>query len=582
MFLIERNGIGRLRAGVVCLCVASLSGCALFNPHVRAPELDAFRYSSQGGGEPNRPNKVMFAGDLPAAIDAAEAQRRVYTNAAEVYSVLRNTTPIVLTGMGATGLYLGITYSGDNTTRALTALGIGAASLLGLSTYLDNRPRQQLYYSASLAIGCAITATRPLLLTQADYDRLVDGLTDLDTALFNAEVAGARAIDTTNIIAAARVVQSGGREFRRLVDLGGAELIESVRAIKDKVDAEIAKTTPDIASSTQLIAALGPTATRLVPTPPVVPPELARGRVTPQSGSPEALLGEVAAAAAIVSSYVDTAAALERVAKDLEDCKPPVAENALTLRPDVDQIVVEPPQTVSFVVSGGTGIPTAAFAGVQPADAKVTPEFSNGGLVFNAVFGPNASGTGSSLVFSDGSGRATREVKVTIAAPQRRADAGSTGAGIRPADTCPADASERDIPRNRIEMLQREIGAPVDGVLGCTTREKLKSYPLPSGRLLSGRVPKDLLDEIGVIACTKAIKEQPSATEQAIAQTRINQARQQLGLAPDGIDAGLRAAAWNVQWSKSELPINGRLTEKTIDEILNFPVISGSISTTCN
>jgi hypothetical protein len=91
-----------------------------------------------------------------------------YLEAVVDESTLHNLIGAGLIILSATGLYKGITSSGDSTQKLLAKMGLTAAAGYAYGENFISAPRQRLYLAGADALGCAVLASRPFLYTSAE------------------------------------------------------------------------------------------------------------------------------------------------------------------------------------------------------------------------------------------------------------------------------------------------------------------------------------------------------------------------------------------------------------------------------
>lgn len=147
--------------------IASLAGCSSLRPQIISRDLvlgaNAPAIERQGcAADPT------FHGSLPIAICQANQLQLRYLEAVVDESTLHNLIGAGLIVLSATGLYKGITSSGDSTQKLLAKMGLAAAAGYAYGENFISAPRQRLYLAGADALGCAVLASRPFLYTSAE------------------------------------------------------------------------------------------------------------------------------------------------------------------------------------------------------------------------------------------------------------------------------------------------------------------------------------------------------------------------------------------------------------------------------
>jgi hypothetical protein len=437
------SGVRPVRSLGVFAFALALGGCALLKPHIHEDALFETTYAQQPATSGKQANvnaaNVQFAGDLANAIDDANRQRVGYLDATSQYSTVRNTAPLIATGLGAASLFMAITSGGISDTAA--GLGLGSAGTIGLAVFYDNRPRQLVYISGADAIGCAIVAQRPLLMMQEDYDELRQEITELAAA-----IADLRAYTATHMTpwpvspadpnyspgAISKLdnwaigILHGGRMLRRGIDSAGFALREKVISIVTAVDREIVKTDPDPKGIQQVIAGLGSSASGLLPATGPAQKKIEGGQ---QGGSliADGLIARaerVRTLATSLSLRLDEAQALADVASKVETCNPEQALSTLRIVPDELGVVdVNAGTTKTYAILGGVGLPRVGVAGDFPQDSvKTKLDLASGVVQVTVEFTPDAVGN-AQLIVADGSDLPPKTISFRIAPTTKKAAA---------------------------------------------------------------------------------------------------------------------------------------------------------------
>ncbi|MBL8470744.1 MAG: hypothetical protein KF778_02980 [Rhodocyclaceae bacterium] len=195
---------GRRHHGLlrVCLATAVLSACNTLDPQVMSDKLIEASAKSVGHGasdkskgttvegKPGTGNNATsgsecqsgFYGELPESIAGASELRKNYLHAVKGQSTLSASISGLLIPLSAIGIYRGVTHSSEGTTRALTAMGLGASAAYLYANTLTSKPRQGVFLAGADAIGCAVVASRPYLYRCDGTEhkpKLFDTVTDL-------------------------------------------------------------------------------------------------------------------------------------------------------------------------------------------------------------------------------------------------------------------------------------------------------------------------------------------------------------------------------------------------------------------
>lgn len=540
-----QTGSKRLRGlALAGVCVLVLGACeGVLKPHprsdlLRAPLVPKNEPSSDrsqqdpgkgNSGEAKDDGPPKFHGDLPAAIDAVNHQRKKYLLAGDNIASWRGAGAFTLIGLSASALFLGITSDSRSSRDAITAMGLAGAGLLGLDSFYISKPRQRLYYQAAGVLSCAAIAMRPFLVTEDDYgvlDKQIEPLDRLRLALAghiqavevlkadlekrsprdpailraNADIVVARStIDEADQVRAKAILLKGQ------IDTAGTHLRLTVQRIVSEVDVQIAATEPDLRSVLASINGLAGLAGQIAPSvsfevPPVAAAPAAAG-ATPSVLGLESKQGkkdqettlklvedfekrlaqlnatnrDLVVQIALVRPVVDQAAQLDRTVSALDTCQVPDADVQFAVTPDVTSLQADAGSTLLFEVNNNIGMPTVAFAGRQPAGSTADMQISGGAYQAVVVLGDQATGE-VALVFRNGSRTAEKVIKVVIKpkgqdAQGRKNGASDNGIGI----VVPPTDTKTLIPL-QVATLQVAVETDVDGIIGPRTRIAIAKF----------------------------------------------------------------------------------------------------------
>jgi hypothetical protein len=257
--------------------VSVCAGCSLINPNVSPPSAPSDESTPQTYVTANRTRQAAiekvtpgegYYGDLPGAIDYANAMRSAYYDAVGDQEKLRSGLALTLIPIAATALYLGLTHG---STDAVAGLATGGAAAYGLGTFFLNEPRERVYLQGSLTLGCAIIRSGPYLVKTREYNAMIASIDELATALAKlrsaiSQVEAQSPHDAASIAAVGdgKAVASDGEqaltEARALIgriDAAGPVLLVVVDNIRDQVSLQITKTEPDLAAIRSIATNLG-------------------------------------------------------------------------------------------------------------------------------------------------------------------------------------------------------------------------------------------------------------------------------------------------------------------------------------
>jgi hypothetical protein len=344
---------------VVLLSVAT-AGCSVFQPHIDAP--------------PEAPDMgAMPSARLAAQIARAKELQQRYLDAVSEQSAAANGLAMTLIPLSAASLAVGIANPGTAFTRNfLIGAGASAAALFGTGTILIDRKRDAVYYAGAKSLYCLRLAIGPLEVSDADLTQIDSDVEDLRLRIGEAAASG---VDRA-LLDQANTVFASGRALVNDIRDASVKFSLEIDKININVNAEIAKTEPDLTQIINTAASLQKYATTIIPN---VPTGKAPGasqslRLTPRLSNAEADLrrsiGLVSAWMAAYQSAVAATAAKMRA----ENCTliPPAG-----LASEVPTIIVtgnQPVTVTSGPVGGSTVIappPVMTLPPVLPAPPPV-------------------------------------------------------------------------------------------------------------------------------------------------------------------------------------------------------------------
>jgi hypothetical protein len=308
--------VSRQALGLLALA-SSVSACTLIDPHSTTlssqerneiilaaqscPEMDPTTGRVDLKKLPEGTTELspycQFYGQLPAVIAYAYAQSEEFDGAVSSQSVLKNGIALGVIPAAAAGLFLGI--QGGHT-EALLALASGSAAALGLGSFLSSEPRQAVYSSGSLALGCSILKASPYLLDRDQYRAIGTDFTAVQGRLENSIVkaddlanqldaqdakiiaveASIRTLDPNHAATAdsSEIRQSAASSIkvarqaitdastltpkvlaaRMKIDQASVTLEQAVHSIAEQVSREVTKTEPDINTIRALASQIAP------------------------------------------------------------------------------------------------------------------------------------------------------------------------------------------------------------------------------------------------------------------------------------------------------------------------------------
>ena len=473
----SRQTIGAM--ALLSFSVISLSGCMVADPYLK-PTVNTFRDA------PTLSNAVKYADDT----------RELYYDGIRQHGGFNRVVGASLIGAAAAAVGLGI-GNGHNST--ITALGLGGASLYGLTTWLELKPKMLVYQAGIEALNCTLSIYGPL--RTLDTDALTEALKLLPgeivelQARLNSARKGIRSptdIEQSSIERAAVILRNGenalknGREARHVTRRAGVGLYEATQAVRIQVTKGLIDVEGDLS---ELVASLQKT----IP----VNASLITGRSsepTPagSGGSlKHALLNPLEDAAAKVHARTQVIEGLiaglgqEPSADLVAGCAhiDPVKAGfsfRSSPRSNVFLNAGQANQSSRVLLSGGQPPYWAEWTGQVPADIELTVNHLRGENVAEVLLTPNAQTTAGTYAIEVGdSGTSSRAVKtlvVTVTAP------GSSEIRVEP----PPSLTRRDpkvstlqtllVDNRCLAALNSDDMSSIDGISGDQTKAAIARY----------------------------------------------------------------------------------------------------------
>lgn len=526
----------------VVLLLINSGGCALFDPHKHSEKLFNREYATnQADSKTKSDNDLtkIYIGELAnpdfaLAKNDASDQRNAYLEAAGTYSQLRNAAPLAAGAVGISTLFLG-TFEGTDTS-SLTALGLGVASILGISKYYDNQPREDLYYQAANAIDCMINNHAPLAYTKAQYDRLEYNRNKLIKTLeeteylINVKYPPEDTVwqdnppeysygDILKLISKGDNSLSNANDLVNEINTSGDILRGNVRLLVENVDKEIIKTEPNPNAMYEILNGLGLSKYLSQAAPPQKKDQLQKNSINSQeiNGAVDKLIIAIDIIDREIIKFSEKTKAIEK----LQSCKPPQAKGSLIVVPEDSVININAGESRLFTVTGGIGIPRIGLSG-ELKSVTPTIELINGVVQVKLATEKSASGSGTLSIF-EGSGLTRHDTTINIISNDA------------------TNNSNRRIPNNDIDQY-----ANMENITGNLEKEtRAKKQEAIQNLNASSNIEKDSI----------------SSQNDDLKDARSKLGLQQVEKGKE-IDSEFREAIWNYQTTR-QLSKNGILDEAT-------------------
>jgi peptidoglycan hydrolase-like protein with peptidoglycan-binding domain len=579
---------------LICLIAAfSLSGCALFNPRIAVN--DGFKV----------PESSAPLRDLHAERERAFEYVRALDAAAGQHSELRTASALALIPLTGVALYKGITSDTANAGKLITKLTLTGAAIFGIGEQLYSPPRQRIYNEGMKAALCIIGTTEPYVLSAEQAAAFGEALSELATAIVEAEATGARIryslkddrtdarkrvlayLATTDAaLAAARSIRSSGTELQASIDHAGNDLYRRIQALAVQVSEEVGKTEPDFASIKATLHSIA----KALPAPATgtgTAAASATGSVPTALGAPNddtakaklARLREelnlldlemqtVARYSALVNQQVQKSAAIAKVVEATPACSF-AAPSTFRVYPAHARYEMKAGESLQLTVRGGTGAIRATLNGVQSPKLKVAAANKEGSNVVTLTVEAGAPAATAELLIGDATDGNLKSIEIAVVAP---APAPVPDAAEEPAA---ADAQATNIEATLSEadrkLVQKGVGlagAAVDGILGDGTRAKIKAYKTANGiSPADGTVTNALFKRVKAAQPPASLSASDIADIQAALKTRSFLAADAPAAAK--LDAPAVVAAIKAYQKDKKQPETGVLTTAQIADLLS-------------
>ncbi len=265
--------------------LVTTNGCSLINPHVSWDSVaEAKRKEMAHAKAASKSPEALISIDRSANMEdaVAYADRAIgaYKRGMGDQATLNSMTGVVLIPIAANIIRLGIDGGHSTTITNLTA---GAGAGYGVSTWLSNPTRSEIYVAGILAVNCAKEVMLPyyvsdtwmsefstalaelttqgstLTMQLAQLDALTSALERLTSANdFQVKEAKALADSVASLLAATAVTRQNGVVLKRRLELAGQALVYGVDRIAGEVDKALLSTVPSLTALPGVIASLSP------------------------------------------------------------------------------------------------------------------------------------------------------------------------------------------------------------------------------------------------------------------------------------------------------------------------------------
>jgi hypothetical protein len=532
----------------LCL-LAPLAGCALVEPHQHVAALAGVEAIPE----------VSLAGPLDGVLRDIRQQQRNYQAAVTAHSAAASAGPIVAAALAASSIAL--TGAGAGSEALRFGLGAGALGVVGTTTLLHNRARQEVYLAGVRALTCMIGTEAPFLVAARDLAQLDQALLALRQSA--ARLAEARQRHGANRTPAARWDNARLDELARRAEqaaqaraalpapvesaLNAAALRLRAKGMEvvSLVDQRLIEAGRDPATVLQpLLQGLGGMPAPLTgfaglaPAPSDGSTTAGRPAFTGAQDAVDPAADELAARLPAVEALLASqGAVVNATPRGGRACLAALRPNQLLLLPDEPVVSVRAlPTRLRFTLRGGTGDRQVALAGQFPAGSVSLAQSMDAaaGHVVELTLTAEAQGAAPRLVAADGSGAPPLEVEIRIApaarestpTPSQRSQGGGQGAGGPQARTADARGHVQ-LHREELAALRHVIGRAAATETGLVKADLDAIALWAKDRILfEGLLTQGVLDAL-LNARRDALRDQPpSAEEQVdIAQVRLLRCR---------------------------------------------------------
>jgi len=472
------------------------SGCSLMNPHVT-------------WDRPNDPTNITFADGEKYANDAKEK----YKEAIGDQALLNNWLAMGLIPLAGAAIGLGVHQVSG---QAITALSLTGASAFGIGTWLSSSPRTKVYVAGIKAMGCAVTAMRPLEIDELMFSRndliaLNQAISQVSPAMAGLEssINSARGSVTTNMIddangelSKAKVLVKDangtygvGIALKQEIANAGKNLIQSVDDIGADVDLAISLTLPELTALPGIISNLSQLSSQFtLPTPSPVSESESEEEGVGQGAEVAELKAQLNTALTNLRGKVSALSKAKlKVASIVANVNAKQAKGKLKncgVKPEllVADITIDPPGTIELAKGGSKGfkikggkIPFAASFQDDAVDL-ILKQVETFGPSF-VIFAKKEAEVGQhTLYVTDASGH-SKFIDVKVGKIEPTGDNGKNG------DETGADEKEK------IKKIQVALGFSVEQItcsLDQRTKVALKKFQTDEGlNITDGTLTKD-------------------------------------------------------------------------------------------
>jgi hypothetical protein len=284
---------------VPLLLALLLPGCAIVNPNVSLERPGSEKLKPQDSAAEKHYT-------LSQGIQYAEGAIEKYDNYISSNNWFSGTMGVLMIGVSAAALALGIT---DGGATAIAALGVSGASLFGIGTFLSDSSRNAIYNEGKEKVICAIAAVQPLFLSPEQIEKFKNSLEAIKTEIANVQtdienvrvakagvndpvllaLAQNRIDSAQETIKAAESAYEVGTKIDLQLSRAGNALITAVDGINAEVNKMLAGTVGSLEAANTIIGGLATTSTRLITVPKEVvnQAETAKDEASPKSLTPD-------------------------------------------------------------------------------------------------------------------------------------------------------------------------------------------------------------------------------------------------------------------------------------------------------
>lgn len=339
--MLGASHLRRMSAGLAA-CLLSAS-CITFDPYVGYTGSGFSSVEAMLADTASPPVRVA------KSVDFALGSARAMATHANDSSLRQSLLFGVAIPAAAVAAYYGIT--GEGSTDAISGLGVTATTAFGVATLTNATPKQRIYIAGTRALSCVAWAAAPLIMTTADYDRMVSHLLStltkentlelgqITTAISTVELKRSEWAETgaelgdldaalqktrslldrgNAAVLASRNARASGGALQAAMQAAPLRIVAQTKAIEAAVNLQLSQQQPSVEAVTSMVGQFRTASDSLIATlaPPKTPAATSQPDPAPQTatGIDPAKLVDTTTDERIANANKEMAAAIEQMA----------------------------------------------------------------------------------------------------------------------------------------------------------------------------------------------------------------------------------------------------------------------------